>query len=195
MINSGSNQNVKAGYPVINADGLLGRIVDIGRSSARVLLASDLNSRIPVVVGANGVRAILAGDNGPEPRLIYLPDGAKIAVGDDVATPGAGGLFPAGLRIGAVTGDLAHPRIMMRANLDRLEYVSVLFFDNPSRALADEEGGEIAGHQVRNGVSPDTRRSAGGRDGGEVRPSGSADRRTFRRRGRSSSHRSAPLRC
>jgi rod shape-determining protein MreC len=154
MIDSGSNQNVKAGYPVINADGLLGRIVDIGRSSARVLLASDLNSRIPVTVGRTNVRAILAGDNGPEPRLIYLPDGAKIAVGDDVATSGAGGLFPAGLRIGVVTGDPAHPRITMRANLDRLEYVSVLFFDNPSRALADDDVSETGRHQVRSDVSP-----------------------------------------
>jgi rod shape-determining protein MreC len=144
---------VKTGYPVINADGLVGRIVDIGPTTARVLLASDLNSRIPVVVGPNGVRAILAGDNGPSPRLIYLPDGAKIAIGDDVATSGTGGLFPAGLRIGAVTGDLADPRVAVRANLDKLEYLSVLFFDDPSRALTEDQSGQASKSEPRGDVS------------------------------------------
>jgi rod shape-determining protein MreC len=147
MIDSGGNQNVKAGYPVINADGLVGRIVDVGPNSSRVLLASDLNSRIPVTVGPKAVRAILAGDNGPNPRLLYLPDGAKIAAGDDVATSGTGGLFPPGLRIGAVTGDLNQPRVSLRARLDRLDYVSVLFFDDPSRALAEDVAADASrGH-------------------------------------------------
>jgi rod shape-determining protein MreC len=137
MINSGSKQNVKVGYPVINADGFVGRIVDVGPNSSRVLLASDVNSRIPVSVGASGARAILAGDNGENPRLLYMQDSAKIAVGDDIATSGMGGLFPPGLRIGKVTANRDEPRVTLRANLDRLEYVSVLFFDGSSRTLAD----------------------------------------------------------
>ncbi len=80
-IDAGRRRNVKSGYPVINAEGLIGRIVDTGPDAARVLLATDLNSRIPVVVGPNSVRAILAGDNSPRPRLIYIPDGVKVAGG------------------------------------------------------------------------------------------------------------------
>jgi rod shape-determining protein MreC len=138
-IDAGRSRKVKNGYPVINADGLVGRVVDIGPDAARVLLASDLNSRIPVVVGPAAVRAIMVGDNSPSPRLVYLPDSAKISAGDDVATSGAGGLFPAGLRIGAVAGDVASkPRVALRANLDRLTYVSVLFFDDPSAHLVDD---------------------------------------------------------
>ncbi|MGQ0457013.1 MAG: rod shape-determining protein MreC [Hyphomicrobium sp.] len=129
LIDAGRARNVKSGYPVINADGLVGRVIEAGEGSARVLLATDLNCRIPVVVGASGARAILAGDSGPSPRLIFLAQDAKIAIGDDVATSGAGGLFPRGLRIGKVTGDPAHPHVDLRANLDQLEYVSVLFYD------------------------------------------------------------------
>lgn len=138
IISAGRNQNLKPGYPVISADGLVGRIVNTGSDSARVLLASDLNSRIPVTIGKGGVRAILAGDNGPLPRLLYIPPGAGIAIGDDIATSGTGGLFPSGLRIGKVMGDLSSPRVALRANLDKLEYVSVLFFDDPAQGLLGE---------------------------------------------------------
>jgi rod shape-determining protein MreC len=135
MINAGRTQNVKQGYPVISAEGLAGRVVETGAASARVLLLTDLNSRVPVLIGANGVRAIMAGDNGSRPRLTYLAQDTPIAVGDDVATSGTGGLFPRGLRIGKVVGDPVQPRVELRARLDTLEYVSVLFFDDPSRAL------------------------------------------------------------
>lgn len=139
MINAGSGQNIKTGFPVISADGLVGRVVETGQSSARVLLSTDLNSRIPVVVGEKGVRGVLAGDNGSVPRLVFLPPDAKISIGDDVATSGTGGFFPRGLRIGKVTGDLAAPRVKLRARLDELEYLSVLFFDNPALDIMGEQ--------------------------------------------------------
>lgn len=138
MIDVGEAQNVRAGYPVINAEGLVGRVIEAGPSSARVLLSTDLNSRIPVVVGKHGVRAVLVGDNGPEPRLLFLPPDAKIAKGDEVATSGTGGLFPRGLRIGTLTGDLSAPRVKVRASLEELEYLSVLFYDNPALGLLGE---------------------------------------------------------
>jgi rod shape-determining protein MreC len=87
------------------------------------------------------VRAILSGDNGSQPLLLYVPQDAKIAIGDDVATSGAGGVFPRGLRIGKVTGDLTKPRAGLRAQLDRLEYLSVLFFDDPASAMMGEPHG------------------------------------------------------
>ena len=139
MINAGSGQNIKTGFPVVSADGLVGRVVETGPSSARVLLSTDLNSRIPVIVGDKGVRGVLAGDNGSVPRLIFLPPDAKVSIGDDVATSGTGGLFPRGLRIGKVTGDLGAPRVKLRARLDELEYLSVLFFDNPALDIMGEQ--------------------------------------------------------
>ncbi len=154
IIDAGSNQNVRKGYPVINADGLVGRVVDVGADSARVLLASDLNSRIPVTIGRKEIRAILAGDNGPKPRLHFLPPAADIAVGDDVATSGTGGLFPRGLRIGKITGDLAVPRVSLRADLDRLEYISVLFYDDPMQQLMGEVDGTRSRGRASNEAIP-----------------------------------------
>ncbi len=132
MIDAGETQKVHAGYPVINADGLVGRVIETGLSSSRVLLVNDLNSRIPVVVGKASVRAVMAGDNGAQPKLLFMPPDATIIPGDDVATSGTGGVFPRGLRIGVVTGDPAAPRVKLRAELDVLEYLSVLFYDNPA---------------------------------------------------------------
>ena len=138
VINAGREQKVRTGYPVINGDGLVGRVVETGKSSARVLLPTDLNSRIPVVIGPKAVRAILAGDNGSQPRIMYLPQAATISPGDDVATSGVGGIFPRGLRIGTVSRDIANPRVKLRADLDELEYLSVLFFENPALELIGE---------------------------------------------------------
>ena len=163
MINGGREQRIKTGYPVINADGLVGRVVETGASSARVLLSTDLNSRIPVLIGSAGLRAILAGDNGSEPRLIYVPQDAKIAIGEEVATSGTGGLFPRGLRIGTVTGDLAAPRVQLRAKLDQLEYLSVLFFDDPSRAMIADPPAEPEKGAAKQDVPPDVAATIRGR--------------------------------
>lgn len=158
-IDAGRVRKVKCGYPVVNADGLIGRVVDIGPNAARVLLATDLNSRIPVVVGPKAVRAIMAGDNSSRPRLIYIPDGAKISPGDDVSTSGQGGLFPIGLRLGVVA-EGAKPRVALRANLDRLDYVSVLFYDDPSAHLTDDlMGGKGASDAA--GTTPQSSERAG----------------------------------
>lgn len=137
MLNVGYEQAIKKGYPVVSADGLVGRIVETGAGAAQVLLLTDLNSRIPVHVGRQGVRAIAAGDNGPLPRLVYLPADAEIAPGDEVATSGLGGLFPRGLRLGTVVKDGPAYRIRPVADLDSLDYLSVIFHETPTLGLVE----------------------------------------------------------
>ena len=137
LINAGRQQSVRLGYPVVNAHGLVGRIVDAGEGAARVLLLTDLNSRVPVRVGQEGKRAILVGDNGPNPRLDYLPANAKVVPGATVATSGAGGVFPSGLRVGVVVKDRRGLRVRPTANLDQLEYLSVLFYASPRLEMTD----------------------------------------------------------
>ena len=73
LINLGRDNGVRVGYAVIDGDGLIGRVVDAGSSVARVLLLSDLNSRIPVLVGPAGIRALVSGDNAAELKLEFLP--------------------------------------------------------------------------------------------------------------------------
>ncbi len=152
LINAGRRQSVRSGYPAVNAEGLIGRIVDAGESAARVLLLTDLNSRVPVRVGAAGTRAILVGDNGPNPRLDYLPANAKVAPGDAVATSGAGGVFPTGLRVGVVVKDRRGLRVRPAAHLDQLEYVSVLFYASPRLRMTDtprpRKGAHLVGQKM-----------------------------------------------
>lgn len=138
LIDAGTDKSIKSGHPVINGEGLVGRVIEAGPKASRVLLLTDLNSRVPVTIGVSGVRGVLSGDNGPQPRILFLPQDAKISVGDDVATSGTGGLFPRGLRIGKIAGDGDRPRVELRAHLDSLEYLSVLFFDDPTRGMLGE---------------------------------------------------------
>ena len=103
LVNVGRKQGVKAGYAVMNGDGLVGRTVHVGENASRVILLNDLNSRVPVLVGPSAVRAILAGNNTDAPRLEFLPDSSEVFEDDEVYTSGHAGLLPRGLRIGVVS--------------------------------------------------------------------------------------------
>lgn len=135
MINAGRRHRLRDGYPVVNGDGLVGRIVEVGTNAARVLLLTDVNSRIPVHVGEARVRAILAGDNGPYPRLEFVSEDVEVKPGDAVLTSGTGGFYPRGLRIGTVRSGGPPLRVATHANLDAVEYLGVLLYDNPALDL------------------------------------------------------------
>ncbi|MBL8565240.1 MAG: rod shape-determining protein MreC [Hyphomicrobiaceae bacterium] len=137
IVAAGRSHGLKAGFPVVNADGLVGRIVDAGEASARLLLATDQASRIPVQVGASSVRAIMAGDGRGMPRLQHVGQGTEIKAGDAVVTSGVGGLFPRGLRVGEVIASGEGPRVRLHANTDALDYVIVMFFETPTLDLTD----------------------------------------------------------
>lgn len=133
LVNAGRSRGLREGYAVINGDGFVGRVVHAGESASRVLLVTDLNSRIPVFVGPSAVRAVLVGDNGSTPRLEFLPNSARVVDGDEVSTSGHAGMLPRGLRIGKVTAekDAKTFHVQPHAELSELEYVSILYFDTP----------------------------------------------------------------
>ena len=137
LINLGRDHGLRVGYAVINGDGLIGRTVDAGASVARVLLLNDLNSRIPVLAGPAGIRALAVGDNGTELQLELVPDGAVLQVGDEVYTSGSDGVLPRGLRVGMVAGAKGAYKVRPHADLSALDTVSVLFFDTPALAATD----------------------------------------------------------
>jgi rod shape-determining protein MreC len=145
LINLGRDDGVRIGYAVINGDGLVGRTVDAGASVSRVLLLNDLNSRIPVLVGTAGVRALASGDNSAELKLEFLPDGASPHPGEEVYTSGADGVLPRGLRVGVVTGSSAALKVRPHAELSSLDVVSVLFFDAPALMRTDPPAVPVAG--------------------------------------------------
>ena len=132
LLTAGARDGVRNGQAVVNGDGMVGRVVDTGERSARVLLLTDLNSRVPVVVESTRVSAILAGDNTDRQRLIFLPVDARVSPGERIVTSGHGGMFPPGLPIGVVSAveegaALVQPFVGWHA----LEYVRVLDYSLP----------------------------------------------------------------
>lgn len=137
LIDAGREQGIRPGHPVVTVDGLVGRIVEAGRRTSSVLLVTDVNARVPVAIGRDGVRAVMVGDNGSEPHLAFM-GGGSVSDGDLVTTSGAGGLFPPGLRVGRIVRVGATWRVAPAARLDALSYVRVLLYDSDTLRLADD---------------------------------------------------------
>lgn len=132
MLNAGGEDGVRKGEAVVNGDGLVGRVVEAGNRSSRVLLLTDLNSRVPVVLEQSRLRAVLEGDNTDVLRLSFLTNLDEIEIGDRVMTSGHGGIFPAGIPVGAVAaieGD--NVWVAPLVAFGKLEFVRVLRFDFP----------------------------------------------------------------
>ena len=131
LVNAGSEQGVLKGQAVVDDRGLLGRIVGTGRKSSRVLLLSDLNSRIPVIVEGANLKAILAGDNSDRPTLEYLPPGSRLVAGARVLTTADGGALPPGIVVGVVVKGQAAPRVELFTSERRADFVRVLKYQAP----------------------------------------------------------------
>ena len=145
IINVGKNQNVQRHWPVVNELGLVGRIISVGKLSSRVLLLTDLNSKIPVRISRSGMPGILEGRNSDVMKLNFLKPEAEVRVGDRIITSGHGSMFPPDLLIGNVTSvSELGIEVTPAAYLDRLDYLRVLAyrFDHPE-ALPDDQSNKI----------------------------------------------------
>lgn len=141
IVNAGTRDGLRKGQAAVTGAGLVGRVSETGGRSARVLLLTDLNSRIPVVAESSRARAILAGDNSARPKLVFLPENAKLVPGERIVTSGHGGALPPGLLVGIVTSvGEATVRVEPIVDWDRLEYVRVIDF--ASVTLKPAPGGE-----------------------------------------------------
>lgn len=103
MLAVGATAGVTRDMPVIGADGLVGRTLDVGQIASRVLLITDPLSRVPVIVERTGQAGLAAGRNLPTLVLIDRvgPD-LPLRVGDRIVTSGDGGVFPPGVVVGQV---------------------------------------------------------------------------------------------
>lgn len=130
LINRGTGDGVEKGKAVINEDGIVGRTITVGRSSSRVLLATDINSRIPVKLASGGLNMILEGDNSAYPKLSFLPLGEKLVIGDLILTSGYGMVFPPDLPVGQVVAISSEGiKIKLSAKLYNLNYVSIVGYE------------------------------------------------------------------
>ena len=143
LVNAGTNQGAARGQAAVTGEGLAGRVAEAGDRSARVLLITDMNSRIPILVGGARDRAVLAGDNTGLPLLLYLGPRVEVRAGDRVVTSGHGGVFPPGLPIGQVAS-VSQEGIRVQPFVDwgHMEYLRLIDYKLPGilHAFQGDEG-------------------------------------------------------
>lgn len=148
LVDAGTARGLSSDLAAVDSAGVVGRIINAGRGVSRVLLLTDLNSKIPVRVARTDETGILAGDNTPLPRLMFLPFGNDAAVGDVVVTSGHGGVFPPDLPVGVIAAvDGGAVRVRPYAQLDRLRFLSIVGLPKPAMpgaglAAGGDDGGK-----------------------------------------------------
>jgi rod shape-determining protein MreC len=132
LVTAGLREGVRKGSVALSGEGLVGRVAEVGEHSARILLLSDINSRIPVAIERTRDQAILAGDNSDNPRLLYLPHGVSLQPGDRVVTSAAGAAFPPGLPVGVISSvEDGVAVVQLFVAWDRLEYLRLVDYKLP----------------------------------------------------------------
>jgi len=126
ILNAGTAQQVKKGQAVVDDRGLLGRIYVTGEDTSWVILLTDLNSRVPVVIESSHRRAILVGDNTPAPQLELDVGDGPIKPGDRVLSTGDGGLLPPDVPVGVVMGEGDTVRVALFAAPGTSDFVHIV---------------------------------------------------------------------
>lgn len=103
IIDSGSQQGIEKGMPVVTERGLVGRITDVGSNWAKVMLIIDPSSSVNALIQTSRATGVVEGQVGGSLLMKYLPQGETVNVNDIVLTSGLGGNFPQKLIIGQVT--------------------------------------------------------------------------------------------
>ena len=124
IINSGSNRKIKNGMAVLDGKNFVGRIVDVNFFSSRVLLVTDLNSKIPVIIEPSENHAILSGHGKHKPTLEYLPEKHTIKEGDKVYTSGKEGIFSPGIPVGEVVAG-GKNQVSLYSDIGQITFVNI----------------------------------------------------------------------
>ncbi len=130
LVAAGADDGVRKGQAVTAGEGLVGRVVEVGQKASRILLISDINSRVPILIEDSRQHAIFAGDNQQKGVLMHLSSESKIDIGARVVTSGQGGLFPPGLPVGKVQS-LENGQVSVEPFADFTRLLHVRIVDRP----------------------------------------------------------------
>ena len=130
ILNKGSKHGAKLGMAVLDEKYLVGKIVEVNFTTSRVLLLSDLNSKIPVDIMPNGTLSILSGTGLNHGIIEYVRDQELIENDHTVFTSGAGGLFKSGIPVGKIEKNLTNNELKVNfySDYSQLRYVKLVSF-------------------------------------------------------------------
>ena len=133
IVNKGSKDNVKLGMAVLDESYLVGKIVEVNYFTARALLISDLNSKIPVGIEPGNIQSILSGTGKQNGKIEYLETEVEIDDKSIVYTSGSGGIFKSGIPIGIYNKENKNlkeeEKIIFFSKLSQLTFVKLIEFE------------------------------------------------------------------
>ena len=130
IVNRGSKDGIELGMAVMDKSYLIGKVVDVTFTTSRVLLLSDLNSKVPVDIMPNNIQSILSG-SGEHHGVIQYTRQQSLIENEAVAfTSGAGGLFKSGIPIGKIQKDPINSKttVTFFSDFSQLRYVKMISF-------------------------------------------------------------------
>ena len=125
IINKGSKNDIKLGMAVLDGEFLVGKVVEVNYTTSRVLLLSDLNSKIPVTIEPEGYQSILSGTGKNNGIIQYSKEEIFLKEGSSVFTSGSGALFKSGIPIGKITNKI---NVDYFSDFSQLKFVKVIEF-------------------------------------------------------------------
>ena len=134
IVEHGADDIISRGSAVVTAEGLVGYVISSGKYFSRILLLSDVNARIPVILSDSSWPGLAVGKNGLTLELDFLPAESQPSPNETIVTSGHGGLLPAGIPVGRVTS-ITKEQVLVTpiVELRKLSFVTIL-----SRKLVPE---------------------------------------------------------
>ena len=113
---------------VLDKGYLVGKIVEVNYSTARALLVSDLNSKIPVAIEPGNIQSILSGTGDDNGKLEYLQEDLEIQDKSIIYTSGSGSLFKPGIPVGIFSKKIEASNVNFFSNLSQLTFVKLVSY-------------------------------------------------------------------
>ena len=126
ILNKGSKDKVKIGMAVLDGPYLVGKVVEVNYATSRVLLISDLNSKIPVILEPGDIQSIMSGSGKDNGKIQYFKSDNELNERKIVFTSGSGAIFKSGIPIGEITSG---EDIKFFSDLSQLTFVKVVAFN------------------------------------------------------------------
>ena len=126
IINKGSKNKIKKGMAVLSDSYLIGKVVEVNFMTSRVLLLSDLNSKIPVTIEPGGIQSILSGNGAKAGIIQYTKDKLPLDGESVLYTSGTGGLLKSGIPIGNINHNEKQNYVNFFVDFSQLRFVRIL---------------------------------------------------------------------